>query len=463
MGVAVGGLASGLDTQSIIDKLMELERQPITLLQQQEDAFKVKLSAYGEVKSALSAFQSAANDLRYPSSFAASSSISSNEDILTVSSSGSAALGNHSITVRALAQAHSVRSAAFTASTDVVGTGTITIQVGTNDAVDVAIDSDHETLSGIAQAINSAGAGVTASVIDDGLGHVYLTMTSEESGADNTISVSLSNGGDGQLDSLYESGALVTTRAAANSRLTIDGIDVERSTNTITDLISGVTLNLHKADDTETVNVDITRDTGTIKEKISTLVDAYNKLTDELSSQQAYGGEGGSSGALIGDSTLRSITRSLANILGRQVEGTENGDDTLFSIGLSIDRYGKMQMDDGKLTDALTSNISDVTAIFTADSDTSQGIVTSLSDYLDVVTSPASGIIAAKEDGLQSSIDDLQDKQDDLETRASKQEDILWAQFNALEQLLSGYQQTSDYLTQQITSLTNLNKQIAGN
>jgi flagellar hook-associated protein 2 len=463
MGVAVGGLASGLDTQSIIDKLMELERQPITLLQQQEDAFKVKLSAYGEVKSALSAFQSAANDLRYPSSFAASSSISSNEDILTVSSSGSAALGNHSITVRALAQAHSVRSAAFTASTDVVGTGTITIQVGTNDAVDVAIDSDHETLSGIAQAINSAGAGVTASVIDDGLGHVYLTMTSEESGADNTISVSLSNGGDGQLDSLYESGALVTTRAAANSRLTIDGIDVERSTNTITDLISGITLNLHKADDTETVNVDITRDTGTIKEKISTLVDAYNKLTDELSSQQAYGGEGGSSGALIGDSTLRSITRSLANILGRQVEGTENGDDTLFSIGLSIDRYGKMQMDDGKLTDALTSNISDVTAIFTADSDTSQGIVTSLSDYLDVVTSPASGIIAAKEDGLQSSIDDLQDKQDDLETRASKQEDILWAQFNALEQLLSGYQQTSDYLTQQITSLTNLNKQIAGN
>jgi len=462
MGLAVGGLTSGLDTQGIIEKLMELERQPITLLEQREDAFKVKLSAYGEVKSALSAFQSAINDLRYPSNFAASSSTSSNEDILTVTSSGFATLGNHSIIVSALAQAHSVRSAAFTASTDVVGTGTITIQVGTNDAVDVAIDSDHETLSGIAQAINSADAGVSASVLDDGSGNVYLTMTSEESGLDNTINVSITNGATGQLDGLYESGTMVTTRSAANSILTVDGINVARSTNSIGDLISGVAVNLHKADNMETVAVDVTRDTDTIKGKISAFVDAYNKLVDEISSKQAYGGKEGSSGALIGDSTLRSITRSLPNILGQQVGGTQNGADTLNSIGISIDRYGKMQMDDDEVTDALATNISDVTTIFTADTETDQGISTALSDYLDVVMNSTDGIISAKEDGLQSSIDDLQDKKDVMETRISKREEILWAQFNSLELLLSGYQQTSDYLTQQITSLTNLNKQIAG-
>ncbi len=462
MGLAVGGLTSGLDTQGIIEKLMELERQPITLLEQREDAFKVKLSAYGEVKSALSAFQSAINDLRYPSNFAASSSTSSNEDILTVTSSGFATLGNHSIIVSALAQAHSVRSAAFTASTDVVGTGTITIQVGTNDAVDVAIDSDHETLSGIAQAINSADAGVSASVLDDGSGNVYLTMTSEESGLDNTINVSITNGATGQLDGLYESGTMVTTRSAANSILTVDGINVARSTNSIGDLISGVAVNLHKADNMETVAVDVTRDTDTIKGKISAFVDAYNKLVDEISSKQAYGGKEGSSGALIGDSTLRSITRSLPNILGQQVGGTQNGADTLNSIGISIDRYGKMQMDDDEVTDALATNISDVTTIFTADTETDQGISTALSDYLDVVMNSTDGIISAKEDGLQSSIDDLKDKKDVMETRISKREEILWAQFNSLELLLSGYQQTSDYLTQQITSLTNLNKQIAG-
>ncbi len=462
MGLAVGGLASGLDTQGIISKLMDLERRPITLLKQREDAFQVKLSAYGEVKSALSAFQSAVNDLRYPSNFAASSSTSSNETLLTVSSSGSAALGNHSIIVSTLAQAHTIRSAAFTDCTDVVGTGNISIQIGTGTAVDVTIDSDHETLASIAQAINSADAGVNASVIDDGLGHTYLTMTSKESGADNTISVNITNGSTGQLDSLYDGGAMVTTRAAANSRLNMDGIDVERSTNSIGDLISGVAINLHKADNTIPVAVDITRDNDTIKEKISAFVDAYNKLIDEISSKQAYGGEEGSSGALIGDSTLRSITRSLPNILGQQVGGTQNEANTLSSIGISIDRHGKMQMDDADLTDALATNISDVTTIFTADTATDQGIATALSDYLDVVMNSTDGMIATKEDGLQSSIDDLQDKQDAMETRISKREEILWAQFNSLELLLSGYQQTSDYLTQQITSLTNLNKQIAG-
>ena len=462
MGLAVGGLATGLDTQSIIEKLMDLERRPITLLQQQEDAFQVKLSAYGEVKSALSAFQSAANDLRYPSNFAVSSSSSSNEDILTVTSSGSAVLGNHSIVVSGLAQAHTIRSAAFTDSTDVVGTGTISIQVGTEDAVDVTIDSNHETLAGIAAAINSSDADVTASVIDDGLGNTYLTMTSKESGADNTISVNITNGASGQLDSLYDGGSMVTTRAAANSQLTVDGIDVERSSNTISDLITGVTLNLHKADNTVPVSVDITRDTDSIKEKISAFVDAYNKLVDEISSKQAYGGEDGSSGPLIGDSTLKSITWRLGTILGAQVEETENGVSTLFEIGISIDRYGKMQMDDTEVTDAIATNISDVIAIFTADTDTSQGIITSLSDYLDEVMNPVDGIISTKEDGLQSSIDDINDKQDTLEARISKREEILQAQFNRLELLISSYQQTSDFLTQQITSLTNLNKQIAG-
>jgi len=462
MGLAVGGLASGLDTQGIIEKLMDLERRPIKLLEQREEAFQVKLSAYGEVKSALSAFQSAVNDLRYPSNFAASLSVSSDEDILTVTSSDSAILGNHSIVVSALAQAHTIRSAAFTDSTDVVGTGTISIQVGTGDAVEVTIDSDHETLAGIAQAINSADAGVTASVIDDGLGHIYLTMTSEESGADNTISVNITNGSSGQLDSLYEAGAMITTRAAANSQLTVDGIDVERSSNTISDLISGVTLNLRKADSTETVTVGITRDTDTIKEKISAFVDAYNKLVDEIASKQSYGGEEGSSGPLIGDSTLRSILRSLGNILGQQVAETQNNADTLFSIGISIDRYGKMQMDDTEITDALATNISDVITIFTADTDTSQGVVTALADYLDMVMDPVDGMIATKEDGLQNSIDDLNEKQDAMEARISKREEILWAQFNRLELLLSGYQQTSDFLTQQIISLTNLNKQIAG-
>jgi flagellar hook-associated protein 2 len=459
MGVSVGGLASGLDTQSIISELMQVAQQPVTLLQNREQAYQVKLSAYGSVQSALGDFQSAVDDLSGVDSFAATTGTSSDEDILTVSSSGTATLGSHSIVVSALAKAESMRSAAFTASTDEVGTGTITIQVGTGDAVDVSIDSSNDTLAGIADAINSTDAGVTASVLDDGMGSVYLTLTSKETGADNTINVTITNGGSGQLDSLYDSGAFVTTQQAADSQLTVDGIDVERSSNTIDDLISGVTLNLKKADSAETVGVDISQDNDTIKGQVTAFVDAYNKLADELSKEQAYGGENGTSGPLLGDSTLRSITQRLADLLGGQVSGSQDGYDTLFSIGISLDRYGKLQVDDTQLTDALANHSSDVSNIF---SDATDAIGTSLSDYLDEVLDPVDGIITVKQSSIQGTISDLQDQQDRMQTRLDAQQQILQNQFNALEKLISGYQATGSYLTQQITSLANLNKQIAG-
>jgi flagellar hook-associated protein 2 len=351
-----------------------------------------------------------------------------------------------------------MRSAAFTASTDEVGTGTITIQVGSGDAVDVTIDSSNDTLAGIAQAINSADAGVTASVLDDGMGNVYLTLTSKETGADNTIGVTITNGGIGQLDSLYDSGSFVTTQQAANSQLNVDGIDVERSSNTINDLISGVTLNLKKDDSSETVGVNISQDSDTIKGQITAFVDAYNKLMDELSKEQAYGGENGTSGPLIGDSTLRSITQRLADLLGGQVSGSQDGYDTLFSIGISLDRYGKLQVDDGKLSDALANHSSDVSNIF---SDATDAIGTSLSDYLDTVLDPVDGLITTKQSSIQGTISDLQDQQDRMQTRLDAQQQILENQFNALEQLISGYQATGSYLTQQLDSLSNLNTQIA--
>jgi flagellar hook-associated protein 2 len=461
MTVSVGGLASGLDTQSIITQLMQLAKQPVTLLQNREQAFQVKLSAYGSVKSALSDFQSAVDNLSGVGSFAATTSTSSNENIMTVSSSGTAALGSHSVVVSALAKAQSVRSAAFTASTDVVGTGTLSIQVGTGTAVDVTIDSSNDTLAGIATAINSANAGVTAGVLDDGNGNFYLTMSSKTAGTANTISVTITNGGSGQLSSLYDTGAFVTTQQAANSQLTVDGISVQRSSNTIGDLISGVTLTLKKPDSTETVGVDISQDNETLKGKITAFVDAYNKLTDELSKEQAYGGQNGTSGPLIGDSTLRSITQGLENLLGGQVSGGQAGYDTLYSVGISLDRYGKLQVDDSKLTDTLTNHFSDVKTIFSAATGTSQGIATSVSDYLKTVLDPVSGMITTKESSLQSTITDLQDQQTRMQTRIDKQQEILQNQFNALEQLISSYQATGNYLTQQIDSLSNLNSQIA--
>jgi flagellar hook-associated protein 2 len=458
MALNIGGLVSGLDTQSLISKLMELERRPIQLLESREKAFNVKLSAYGGIKSALSGLQSAAEDLAEADSFAATAVTSSNEDILTVSGSSDAEPGNYSIKVNSLAQAHAVRTSAFAGGDDVIGTGTISIQVGTATAVNITIDDTNKTLSGIAQAVNDADAGVSASVIDDGAGNFYLSLLADETGADNTISVTITdddavNTDASGLSALYNdpaTQAMYETRAASNSELTVNGIDVVRSGNTIDDLITGVTLTLHKKDTTEMVAVNVSRDIDSIKEKITAFVNAYNKVVDEFASKQSYGGEEESSGVLIGDSTLRSISRRMRGLMGDSVAGITSGYNTLAGIGITADYSGKFEVDDDTLTDALDDNFDDVITLFTADSGSSQGIAFLMNDYLDDALDTTDGIIAGKEEGLQNSIDSLQKSQESMEMRIAKREEILWRQFNSLELLLSNYNQTGSFLAQQI-------------
>jgi flagellar hook-associated protein 2 len=463
MAWSVGGLMSGLDTQSIISQLMELERKPIDLLEKRQEAFQLKISAYGEIKSALSEFQSSVKALSDPSTFGVTAPTSSDEEILTVSSSSNASPGSHTILVKSLAKAHAVRSAAFSSADEMVGTGTLTIRIGGGDPVDIEIDAGHATLSGIAQAIENADVGVSASVVDNGNGEFYLALMSNETGTANTISVSVTDSSTGQLSSILESGTMVTTLEAADSLLTFNGIEVRRSSNTIDDLVRGVTIQLLKAEEAQPVTVGVTRDTGAVTEKINAFVEAYNKVVDEFRDKQSYGGEAGSSGALIGDGSARAIQRRFRTILGSRIDQAEGAYTTLASIGISMDRYGKLEVDEDKLAESINDNVDDVITLFTTDSDTSQGIATALEGYLDTTLDSRDGVLAVKEKGLQDSIDGLKEKQEIMEARLTLREENLWKQFNALEQLLGTYQQTSTYLSQQISGLENLNKQIGGN
>ena len=465
MALQVGGLISGLDTHSLISQLISLERRPIELLETREDAFNVKLTAFGEVKSKLGTFQSAVEDLADASSFSATTTTSSNEDILTVSGSNDAQPADHSIVVKSLAQAHAVRSGAFADKDDVVGTGTISIHVGAGTAVDVVIASGQNTLSGIADAINKTDAGVSASVVDDGTGNVYLALMSEETGADNTVSITIDdddlvdNDASG-LSALYNDPAAQTmfqTKQALNSTLTFNGIDVERASNVIDDLIEGVTLTLHEADAAKTVNVKVTQDIDSIKEKINAFVNAYNSVADDFADKQES-----LTGALSGDYTLRNIERRLRSLYGSSVDGITSAYNTMAGIGITAGQDGKLTLDDDALTEALNTGLDDVTTLFAADSESVQGIAVSLNSYMDDVLDTTDGLIVGRENGLQDSIDDIQKKQESMEMRIAKREERLWQQFNSLELLLGTYQQTSSYLSMQLSSLASLNKQIYG-
>ena len=469
MAISVGGLASGLDTESIVSQLMALEQRPIFLLQQKEAAYQAKISALGSLKGGLSALQSTVSALKDADSFISFNATSGNTDVLTLSTSQDAEVGQHQVVVTVLAQAQQVRSAAFTGSDEIVGTGTLTIQVGTGTSFDIVIDSEHETLAGIATAINEADTDVTAGVIHDGTGNYYLTLVSSETGLTNTISFSLQdddgiNNDAGGLSSLYTdpvTQVLTETQAATNAELTVNGIAVEREGNIIDDLIPGLTLTLQQEDPGNSFLVKVNRNLDSVTGKIQTFIDKYNSLVDTLSELQGYNSETGESGILQGDSTARQLKSRMQSFLYAEVDGVASEVNSLSRLGVEVDRDGKLSLDTSVLTSALEEHREDVVNFFTQDEDGNEGIARRFDSLLESYIKSSTGLLAVKENGMQSSIDGIGDQIERINFRLAKREETLRAQFLALETLLAGFQATSGALEQQLQSLANLSSQIS--
>ncbi len=469
MGIGVSGLVSGLDTDSIISQLMSLERRPILLLQNKEADYQAKITAVGVVKSALSDLQTAVSSLKSSGSFTSYDASSSDSDSLEVSLDGDAQPGEYNITVNSLASAQHVRGAAFSASDDEVGTGTLTIQVGSGDAVDIEIDSSNNTLSGIANAINDADAGVTAGVIYDGTSY-YLTLQGQETGADNTISVTMQDddGNDTDnagLSSIYSdpaAQAMTETRAAANAVLTVNGIEnIQRDSNTFTDLVDGLSFTLKEADSSKTISVTVTKNYNGLTQKLNDFIDKYNSAIDTINNQTAYNGGGSSSGKLIGDSSISRIARSLSGMIYETVSGIDSSVNSLSKLGIEVDDNGHLSLDTDTLNTAMEEHAEDVATFFTSDETGNEGMAVKMYDFLDSYLESGTGILTSKEDGLQDSIDDIEDRIDQMNTRLDKREENMRKQFNHLELLMAQFQDTASRLEQQLTAIGNLNSYIS--
>ncbi len=469
MGIGVSGLMSGLDTDSIISKLMDLERRPIMLLQRKEADYQAKITAIGAVKSAMSELKSAVDALKDSDNFLSYSASCSDAEILSVSAGDDVLPGTYNIVVSQLASAQQVRSAAFSGSDAAVGTGTLTIQVGNAPSVDIEITSESNTLAGIAQAINEADAGVVAGVINDGNGNYYLTLQSKETGAGNTISLSIqdddgNNDDASGLSALYSDSSahsLTETRSAADARLTVNGIAVERSSNEINDLIDGITLTLKRADSGKEVTVSSSKNYGGITKKLNAFVEKYNALVDLLKEQTAYNAASGQGGTLLGDSTVSRINLSLSRMIYESVDGVDASVNSLSKLGIEIEESGRLSLDTGRLTSAMEEHPDDVALFFSSDESGNEGIAVRLYNFLDGYLQSSTGILSAKTDGLQKSIDKIEDQIERMEFRLAKREENFRHQFNTLEDLMLQFQQTSSQLDQQLSSLANLRAYIS--
>ena len=443
--ITASGIATGLDVNSIISQLMALERRPLEALETKESAVKAQISAFGTLKSALSTFASAMAGLADAGKFQPYAASSSNEAAVGVALGSGAAAGTFAVNVTRLASNHKLASGPFAADA-AVGTGTLSFTVG-DESFSVAIDATNNTLAGIRDAINSAsGNSKVSATIINGADGARLILSSRETGAAGAIAITVDDDDRRDTDTkglsrlafvLGGTQNLTQVTPAQDAALTIDGFAVTSASNDVTSAVEGVTFNL-KAIGSSTVTIN--RDDSVITTAAQDFATAYNAVKDAIAKLRA--------GDLANDSTLRGIESSLSRILQTGAGAGVGGSFSYLSeIGVSLDRYGKMQVDSARLGDALGTDPSGVIALFTH---ATEGFPARLKAAAEGLTRTG-GLIAGREEGLNNRIRLLEDQQERLERRLVTIEKTLRAQFTALDTLVSQLQSTGAFLTQQLS------------
>lgn len=448
------GAGSGLDTASIIDAIVAAERAPKqSQIDRGLESSDAKISAYGVVTSALESLRAAFGDLKDLSDFEDYSVVSTASGEFDVTSSTGAVTGQHTLDVQALAAGDKWGSNTFSSVDTKLNGGNsflLSVNDGTGDPPKVSIDDP--TPSGVVSAINAADIGLSASLINLGYGsNPFQIVVSGQPGADNAFSLSSASG-----DLSFS----VQLETASNSRLTVDGVTIERSTNQIDDILSGITLNLNSV--TSSVeSFSVSRDTESVKSSLQSLVSTYNDVQtifNELKTP-ADGSDDELAGALSNDSTFRSIRDQIREMV-TAVSTTPSGSISYFAdIGVSITRSGTLEIDDDRLDSTLSTSFSDVVAALSAGTSNqteigsaSRGLAGDASKQIaDLLSS--GGTIKTLVSNAEERKDEYQDALQDLNTRMESIRSRYVKQFAAMESLVDEMNNTKDYLKTQLENL----------
>ncbi len=430
------GVGSGVLTYDVIDKLREADEKSIIepldnridLLKQQEEELDTIVTKTASLKSSVL-------DLS-DSVFLAKRTVDVLGDGIEASVLDGAAVQEMDITVNQLAKAQIDQSKGFADKTSIVSdTDTsMTISVGGNDyTIDIAAGT---TLEEMMDLINDKTDGkVKASILNTGGADPYsLIVKSSDTGADQSISYSYAG-----TDLLN----MTNVQAAQDAEFVYNGVSISRSTNTVDDLVAGVTLTLKKADPAATNHVSIKQDNEAIADAVESFVNAYNDFFGELTAATQYDAENGTSGIFQGESTINALKYGVSSIVS---DITPAGG--LPDIGISIDRYGIMSLDRDALVSSLENDSQKVSDIF-AGSEESPGIFTQLNDYLKDQTIGTDATLNRFDELLQSQLSNLEDN------RASKIE-FLDSKYQIMAQRFAAYDAMIQQLNASFSSLQSI-------
>jgi flagellar hook-associated protein 2 len=467
------GIGSGLDVKTLVSNLMATEQGPMTNIVKQEASDQAKISAFGTIKSVLSTFQTAASTLNLSSTFSAVAPHVADASYFTATMSGTAVAADYNVEVKALAASQKLVSKSFTDTTTVVGDGTLTLDIGKYDTsttppgfvaksgntqVKITIDPTNHTLAGIRDAINNAHAGVSASIINDGTGN-RLSITASDAGTGNAVRIGATeSGGAGLAQLSYDGSAssgLTQNVPAADAHLIVDGVDVYKSSNTVTDAVQGITLNLLKVTPDNTPNkLSLTRDTDKVRSAIDTFVNAYNAVHKQIASLTAYDATTGTGSLLTGDSTTTGIDSKLRTMVTTSVATGIPGLTSLTDIGIGFQTDGTLKVDTDKRDKILNDPTIDVKKLFVKSSDSMVGVASIMNTGVSNMILGKDALINQQVDNLNADYKLLEGQKTGETKRLQQVQDRYTSQFSSLDTLIANMNQTQQYLTQQLAQLS---------
>ncbi len=362
---AVFGINSNLDTQDIINKMVSLEARSMDLVEAKKQIEQQKLASFQELKNRLQTFKSVVTTLNTASRFIVNKSVFSNNSfsdsnkVVDITTTSSASSGTYSLIVNNLATESKLITSGHAETTSSIASGTVTIVIGSSASSTVTIDSTNNTLDGLRLAINNLGLDVKASFLNDGdaTNPYRLLISGTQTGSSGTVTMS-TNITSGSVTMGFE-----TTQTAQNASLSLDGVSITKSSNTVTDIISGAALKLQSAG---SGTISLSTDTEAITTKVSDFVDEYNDLSLFLSEQLALDSESEQTGVLFGNFAVQNLQQILRSSISTKITGISGDYTYLSQIGITTQSDGTLILDTDDLSDALIDDIANVSQLFSS-------------------------------------------------------------------------------------------------
>ncbi len=467
------GIGSGLDVASMIDRLMALENRPLSLLKTQATTLNTKLSTVGKLQSNFAALRDKANALTSNTLWSNTVATSADASAVKVSTSANATAGSYAVNVSQLALGQTVTSQAPAGGPLALNEGTLTIELGSWQAgspaagfdaksgstpVIITIGPDDTSLTAFRDKINAAGAGVTASIVTDASG-ARLSLRSTATGAENGFRISASETTDDgtadnglsalSFDASAASSPMQRTMSAGNAVLTVNGIALTSASNTLNNVIDGLSLTLQKPTSGD-VDVSVTSDTASVKTAITDLVGAFNTLASFIRTQTAYNADSKQAGGLQGDQSILALQNQLRGVLS-EASGASSAWSRLSDIGIAIKADGTLETNTTKLDNAL-GNLPELKKLLATDgADSAASGFARRFKRLGDAALGAEGVFESRTASIKAGVTHNSKSQDAMQQRLDQTRARLQAQYTALDTKMATLNGLSSYMTQQIT------------